>query len=184
MYLDLGDVQVIGQVYVNDVNCGVLWKPPFETDVTAALKSGTNSLRIKVTNLWPNRLIGDEHLPEDCSWNTSVQSDNGYPIAAWPDWLSQDKPSPGGGRLLPLGSTGIRIRLCSNPASSARSHSESSSNADYVRMLSAVNLYQCTELNRGFESTIGLARGVGRFVLRNLVAEHRASDEPFLPRAG
>jgi len=84
------------RVYVNDVDCGVLWKPPFETDVTAALKPGTNYLRIKVTNLWPNRLIGDEHLPEDCSWNTSVQSDNGYPIAAWPDWLSQDKPSPAG----------------------------------------------------------------------------------------
>ena len=51
---------------------------------------------MKVTNLWPNRLIGDEYFPEDCSWKTSVQSDNGYPIAEWPDWLSQDKPSPAG----------------------------------------------------------------------------------------
>jgi hypothetical protein len=92
--LDLGNVQVIAQLKINDIDYGVLWKPPFETDITKALKPGKNFLHVKVTNLWPNRLIGDEYLPEDCSWKTSVQSDAGYPIAEWPDWLSEDKPSP------------------------------------------------------------------------------------------
>ena len=38
---------------------GILWKPPFQADVTVALKPGNNHLEVKVTNLWPNRVIGD-----------------------------------------------------------------------------------------------------------------------------
>jgi hypothetical protein len=41
-----------------------LWKPPFRTDITGAVKPGKNLLEIQVTNLWPNRLIGDQFLPE------------------------------------------------------------------------------------------------------------------------
>jgi hypothetical protein len=39
---------------------GILWKPPFRADITSALKPGTNHLEIKITNLWPNRIIGDQ----------------------------------------------------------------------------------------------------------------------------
>ena len=38
---------------------GILWKPPFQADVTSALKPGSNHIEVKVTNLWPNRIIGD-----------------------------------------------------------------------------------------------------------------------------
>jgi hypothetical protein len=34
-------------------------------NVIAAAKPGVNKLAVKVTNLWPNRLIGDEQLPAD-----------------------------------------------------------------------------------------------------------------------
>jgi hypothetical protein len=44
---------------------------------------------VKVTNLWPNRLIGDEQLPPDCEWH-------GQRLAAWPQWLLDGKPSPTG----------------------------------------------------------------------------------------
>jgi len=47
---------------------------------------------VEVTNLWPNRLIGDEQLPPDCEWN-------GPAIKAWPDWLLQGKPRPNTGRI-------------------------------------------------------------------------------------
>lgn len=57
--LDLGSVKNIAEVTLNGTSVGVLWTPPFRADVTGALKPGSNTLEIKVTNLWPNRLIGD-----------------------------------------------------------------------------------------------------------------------------
>jgi (4-O-methyl)-D-glucuronate---lignin esterase len=60
LWLDLGDVKNIAQVAVNGKPCGVIWKPPFRVDVTSALKAGDNTMEIKVTNLWVNRLIGDQ----------------------------------------------------------------------------------------------------------------------------
>ena len=58
--LDLGTVKNLASVSVNGKDLGVLWKAPFEVDVTDALKPGDNRLEVKVTNLWPNRLIGDK----------------------------------------------------------------------------------------------------------------------------
>jgi len=58
--LDLGSVKEVAEVLVNGRSVGVLWKPPFEIDVTDALKVGDNRIEISVTNLWPNRLIGDK----------------------------------------------------------------------------------------------------------------------------
>jgi hypothetical protein len=60
IWLDLGDVKNIAEVSVNGRPLGVFWKTPFRVDVTAALKAGANALEIKVTNLWVNRLIGDQ----------------------------------------------------------------------------------------------------------------------------
>lgn len=57
--LDLGDVKNIAEVIVNGRNMGVAWKKPFKLDITEAVKAGDNSIQVKVTNLWPNRLIGD-----------------------------------------------------------------------------------------------------------------------------
>ncbi|GAB3641192.1 glycosyl hydrolase [Spirosoma arcticum] len=57
--LDLGDVKNMAEVIVNGKNVGIAWKKPFQIDITEALKSGANTVQIKVTNLWVNRLIGD-----------------------------------------------------------------------------------------------------------------------------
>lgn len=57
--LDLGDVKNIAEVLVNGKNVGIAWKKPFQLDITEVLKPGANTLQIKVTNLWVNRLIGD-----------------------------------------------------------------------------------------------------------------------------
>lgn len=81
--LDLGGVQVMAEVFVNGTNLGVLWKPPFTVDVTEVVKQGRNELEVRVTNLWPNRMIGDEQYPDDVKW---MEHDI-YP-AVWPDWLT------------------------------------------------------------------------------------------------
>jgi hypothetical protein len=50
---------------VNGENTGVLWKLPFSANITSALLPGKNKLEIKVTNVWANRLIGDQLNPQD-----------------------------------------------------------------------------------------------------------------------
>ena len=89
LWLDLGAVKNFAQVSLNGQDFGVLWKPPFRVNLTAAAKSGTNKLVVKVTNLWPNRLIGDEQLPPDVEWN-------GKQLKQWPQWFLDGKPSPTG----------------------------------------------------------------------------------------
>jgi hypothetical protein len=60
MWLDLGAVKNLAEVLINGQSLGVVWKRPFRVDVTNALKPGANEVQIKVTNLWVNRLIGDQ----------------------------------------------------------------------------------------------------------------------------
>jgi alpha-L-rhamnosidase len=64
LILDLGCVKNLAEVSLNGKPLGVLWKEPFQVDIAGAAKQGENSLVIKVTNLWPNRLIGDQKLEE------------------------------------------------------------------------------------------------------------------------
>ncbi|MGP8234171.1 MAG: glycosylhydrolase-like jelly roll fold domain-containing protein [Limisphaerales bacterium] len=91
LWLDLGTVKNLAEVSLNGRDLGVLWKPPFRVNITAAAKPGANKLAVKVTNLWPNRLIGDEQLPSD-----SDRSGDGKRLRAWPQWLLDGKPSPAG----------------------------------------------------------------------------------------
>jgi hypothetical protein len=64
-YLDLGQVHELAEVRLNGVDLGVLWTKPFRVNITSAIKTKGNKLEIDVVNLWPNRLIGDEFLPEN-----------------------------------------------------------------------------------------------------------------------
>jgi alpha-L-rhamnosidase len=63
--LHLGRVEATARVFMNGKEAGTLWTPPFALDVTRFLRSGTNVLSVEVANLWPNRLIGDAHLPPE-----------------------------------------------------------------------------------------------------------------------
>jgi len=90
LHLDLGQVEVIAEVKLNGKDLGILWKPPFRVDVTDAVKAGDNALEVRVTNLWVNRLIGDEQLPEDARRHAAGN------LVEWPQWLLEGKPSPTG----------------------------------------------------------------------------------------
>lgn len=63
--IDLGKLTAIAKVFVNGVEMGGAWTPPYQVDITKALKKGNNQLEIKVVNTWVNRLVGDMLLPAD-----------------------------------------------------------------------------------------------------------------------
>ncbi|MGC4235016.1 MAG: glycosyl hydrolase [Niabella sp.] len=73
VYLTVDSIFNIATVTINGVVCGTLWTPPYRLDVSKALKAGENTIEIKVTNTWANRLIGDLTLPEDkrITWTTA-----------------------------------------------------------------------------------------------------------------
>ena len=85
--LDLGSVAIIAEVIINGKQAGILWKAPFRLNIDGYLKKGTNTLEIKVTNLWPNRLIGDEKLPLDFERK-------GEKIKAFPEWMTTNNKRP------------------------------------------------------------------------------------------
>lgn len=86
-YLDLGDVRCLAEVELNGQSLGVWWKPPFLAGVAGVARAGHNRLKVRVTNLWINRLIGDEQYPADCEWN-------GVVLKTWPSWLVEGRPRP------------------------------------------------------------------------------------------
>ena len=61
------------------------------------LKEGENELEIEFTNVWANRLIGDEQEPPDCTFNKAVYP-GGWYLDAFPDWFKKGiaaRPSKG-----------------------------------------------------------------------------------------
>lgn len=63
--LNLGNLHEMAIVTLNGHRFNLCWAPPYKLDVTNYLLDGENKLEIEITNMWPNRLIGDSKLPED-----------------------------------------------------------------------------------------------------------------------
>jgi len=57
--LRLSDVHEVCTVRVNGKDVGTLWAMPYVLDITDSMKDGDNRIELVVTNLWPNRIIGD-----------------------------------------------------------------------------------------------------------------------------
>ena len=62
--LDLGKVNMIAEVFVNDQKIRTLWCSPYTVDISNFVKSGENKLQVKVVSTWFNRLAFDASLPE------------------------------------------------------------------------------------------------------------------------
>jgi hypothetical protein len=71
IWMDLGDVREIATVSVNGKELRTLWHAPFLLRVDPALHAGDNQLAIRVTNLWPNRLIGDVQPSEKIHYTST-----------------------------------------------------------------------------------------------------------------
>ena len=59
VFLTLTDLHEICSVRINGKSVGTLWAMPYRLDITDSLAQDKNSLELDVTNLWPNRIIGD-----------------------------------------------------------------------------------------------------------------------------
>jgi hypothetical protein len=97
--LDLGEVEVIAEPVLNGTPLGVLWTRPFLVDATKATRPGANALEVKVTSLWPNRLIGDEQHPDEDRFRpgaggSGFASLSGGAIEALPEWYKRGEPKP------------------------------------------------------------------------------------------
>lgn len=90
LMIDLGRVEVMARGRINGVDCGIAWKPPYRLDITKAARAGENAMEIEVVNLWINRMIGDEQLPEDGRWKDFET------LLEWPDWFRTGKARPSG----------------------------------------------------------------------------------------
>ncbi|CAN5515247.1 hypothetical protein BH10BAC3_BH10BAC3_13820 [soil metagenome] len=93
-WLDLGVVKHIAKVTLNNKDLGVVWTAPWRVKIPAGLlKAKGNTLQIEVTNVWANRLIGDEQQPADCEWIPGYIS-GGYSLKEFPVWFLNKQPRP------------------------------------------------------------------------------------------
>ncbi|MFL5772763.1 MAG: glycosyl hydrolase, partial [Flavisolibacter sp.] len=109
--IDLGRVEVVARVKVNNKDFGILWKRPYRIDISGAIIKGMNRLEISVTTLWPNRLIGDEQLPDPDEFTLAgsngleqlggagLENRIGSPIKSIPEWFIHRQPKPEDGRI-------------------------------------------------------------------------------------
>jgi len=97
-FLDLGTVRHLARVKVNGRDLGVVWTAPWGVTVPRDLvRPRGNELEIAVTNVWANRLIGDEQEPDDCEWRPGDLGGGKY-LARFPDWFVKGEPRPSSGR--------------------------------------------------------------------------------------
>jgi hypothetical protein len=59
LWMELGSVREIATVFVNGRAAGTVWRQPFAARIDELVHPGDNPVEIRVSNLWPNRLIGD-----------------------------------------------------------------------------------------------------------------------------
>lgn len=85
IFLDLGAVKNMAKVKLNGKDLGVIWTSPWQVKIDGAVQSKNNKLEIEVVNLWANRMIGDEQLPDD-----------GVKNGRWPEWLLEGKTRASG----------------------------------------------------------------------------------------
>lgn len=88
--LNLGDVLVTARVKLNGMDPGLLWRAPHPIIANDWLRGGVNELEVEATSLRPNRLVGDEQLPEDSGRH------GGGTLRSRPQRASDGDPCPTG----------------------------------------------------------------------------------------
>ena len=89
--LDLGEVRETAELWLNGRKAGVAWMRPYRFDVTHQIQAGANRLRIDITNLLINRVLGNG--PIDYS---AVYERYGQRFPPGEEWQKVRDPFPSG----------------------------------------------------------------------------------------
>ena len=96
--LSLGDRRgQVARARLNGVDLGVAWCEPGEVRIPSGLlRERGNELEVRFTNVWANRLIGDEREAADCEFAKAPYPGGSY-LRRFPDWFvkGERRPSPG-----------------------------------------------------------------------------------------
>ena len=84
VFLDLGKLSRVADVWLNGQHLGISWAEPHQFDITDILKPGENKLTIEVANTWSNRLTGDALTGETYTKTPITQSAKGISWARTP----------------------------------------------------------------------------------------------------
>lgn len=80
IYLDLGHIANLAEVTLNGQDCGVAWTAPYRVEITHALRPGTNTLQVAVTNTWANRIIADQTSEHPQTWTNAPFRLQNHPL--------------------------------------------------------------------------------------------------------
>jgi hypothetical protein len=84
---------------LNGSDLGVVWCAPWGVEIPAGLlKPSGNLLEIAITNVWANRLIGDEQQSDDCEWLNGHFNTGKY-LKRFPDWFVKGQSRHSSGRF-------------------------------------------------------------------------------------
>lgn len=102
--LDLGKVLYIARVRLNRRDLGVVWCAPWSIAIPpGVLRAADNELELEITNVWANRLMGDDLEPDDGVWlhpdpaQIPIHEKDLY-LKEFPDWFLKGQPRPSKGR--------------------------------------------------------------------------------------
>ena len=59
IFIDLGEIRDVAEIFINGKSAGILWQKPFKADISSLVIAGINDLKVEVVNMWVNRLTGD-----------------------------------------------------------------------------------------------------------------------------
>lgn len=83
IFLDLGDLAEMAEVWLNGKPLGITWTRPYRFDVTDIIRDGENQLKVEVANTWSNRLTGDGITGEKFT-QTNIAKANKF-VMEWKD---------------------------------------------------------------------------------------------------
>jgi hypothetical protein len=77
VYIDLGELSHVGEVWLNDQPLGITWTKPYRFDITDILNPGDNTLVVEIANTWSNRIVGDAVTGKNFT-QTNIPATNVY----------------------------------------------------------------------------------------------------------